>query len=317
MLTEYQNELIHREIDGENSAAESAEVRKLVESNPEALALLTSLQSLDSLFGQVPERAPHPRVMQAIHQQVSQHQKVPKQSVSDWIVEQWNGVTNLMGEFMLTKKVLIVATTAVAAIAIIGQAVVGYQPSVFDAGTVGAKEDGISGVQQAGRYKGRTMTEKDVTLSNPEISAIFQNDQIVKLVQSETFREAMRDPAFRQVQSSEAFRVMLASDAYRQIMSSEAYRELLSSDAFRQIMSNDAYRQIMSNDAYRQLTASDAYARLWSSDAYRLLLSNDSYRQLYSNEAYRQVLASSESYRQLTSSEAYRQLKPNHPDRQG
>ena len=67
---------------------------------------------------------------------------------------------------MSTKRVLIIATTAVAAIAIIGQLIVGYRPSAYDAGTVGAGT-GISGVEKAGRFRGRTMTEKDITLSNP------------------------------------------------------------------------------------------------------------------------------------------------------
>ena len=44
MLTQYQLELIHREIDGENTPEASAEVRKLVAIQPEALTLLTSLQ---------------------------------------------------------------------------------------------------------------------------------------------------------------------------------------------------------------------------------------------------------------------------------
>ena len=60
MLTEYQVELIHREIDGENTPEASAEVRELVASQAEAMALMTSLQSLDALFREVPYREAPP-----------------------------------------------------------------------------------------------------------------------------------------------------------------------------------------------------------------------------------------------------------------
>jgi len=204
MLTPYQLELIHGEIDGENTPEASVEVRELVETQPEALALMTSLASLDALFSEVPDRDPPPRVRQEIHNAMSLnsraspragHAQGTTQTITRWAIQQWNSATNIMGELMLTKKVLLVATTAVAAIAIIGYAVVDYKPSVFDAGTIGAK-DGMSGVQQAGRYKGRPITEADVTLSNPEIGALFQNDQILKLVKSEAFHELMSSDTF-------------------------------------------------------------------------------------------------------------------------
>src|SRR5215217_7852454 len=198
MLTQYQIELIHREIDGENTPEASAEVRELVATQPEALALMTNLQSLDALFHEVPDREPRRGTRQAIYNAISlntrpsrstAHAEGTTQTITRWAARNWNGVSNLMEELMSTKIVLLVATTAVAVIAIIGNALVGYPPSIFDAGTIGAG-DGMSGVQQAGRYKGKTA--ETVTLTNPEIQALLQNDQILRLVKSEAFREIMR-----------------------------------------------------------------------------------------------------------------------------
>ena len=104
MLTPYQNELIHREVDGENTPAESAEAGKLVESEPEALELLTSLQSLDALIREVPDRALSPRVRHLILEDVALKSEAASQSFTGWARQQWEGVTNLMGEFNHTQK---------------------------------------------------------------------------------------------------------------------------------------------------------------------------------------------------------------------
>lgn len=318
MLTQYQRELIHREIDGENTSDESIEVRKLVETQPEALALMTSLRDLDALFGEVPDRDTPPRVKELIHQAVSLNLRTaPKrgreqgitQSISRWAVQQWNGVTNLMEEFMLTKKVLIVATTAVAVIAIVGQAVVGYKPSVFDAGTVGAG-DGMSGVQQAGRYKGHTLTEADVTLANPEIGALFQNDQVLKLIKSEVFQQAMRDNTFRELQSSEAYHALFASDANRLLLSSDTYHQLLASDVYHQLLANDSYHAMFANDSYQKVMASDAYHLLLANDAYRQILSSDVFLKLLSNDTFREIM-SNDAYRQILSSDVFLRVMAN------
>lgn len=343
MLTPYQLELIHGEVDGENTLEASLEVRQLVETQPEALALMTSLRSLDELFNKVPDRVPPPRVTELIHNAMPLNSRAsPKaelangtaQTISKWAIQQWNGVTNLMGEFMLTKKVLIVATTAVAAIAIIGELIVGYRPSVYDAGTVGAGGD-MSGVQQAGRYKGRKMTEADVTLSNPEIHALFQNDQVLKLVQSDAFHQAMRNDAFRELLSSEAFRQTLSSEAFRELLANDASRQLFASDAFREVMANDAdhqvlasaafreafannaahqvlandaAHQVMANNAFREILANDAFRQLLANDAFREVLANDAFRQLFANDAFREVLTN-DAFREVLASDAFRQLQ--------
>ncbi len=318
MLTPYQLELIHGEIDGENTPERSVEVRELVETQPEALALMTSLRALDVLFREVPDRTPPPHLTQLIYNAMPPnsrasprpgHAQGTTQTITRWAIQRWNVLTNLMGELMLTKKILIGATTAVAAIAIIGYALVDYPPSVFDAGTIGANDD-MKGVQQAGRYKGRPMTEDDVTLSNPEIHALFQNDQVLRLVKSDAFREAMRNDAFRELQSSEAFRQLSASDAYRELQSSAAYRELQSSAAYRELQSSAAYRELQSSAAYRELQSSAAYRELQSSAAFRQLSANDANREVSANDAYREVMAS-DAYRAVMANDAFRAVMAN------
>ena len=84
-----------------------------------------------------------------------------------WAVVQWKLFTIRMETTMLTKKGLIIGTTTVAIVAIAGILVVGYPPSGGEIGTIGGGGDTIRGVQQAGRYRGRTMSQKDVSEHSP------------------------------------------------------------------------------------------------------------------------------------------------------
>ena len=127
---------------------------------------------------------------------------------------------------MLTKKVLLGATTAVATIAIIGYAIVGYPPSGFDAGTIG-------GVQKAERYRGRTLTEKDVTLSNPAVKALFQDDKILKLVKSSEFRAALNNEAFHDLLNNEALHDLLSAEVFHDVLHDASLTEVFLNEANR------------------------------------------------------------------------------------
>ncbi|HVF39047.1 MAG TPA: hypothetical protein VM939_04035 [Gemmatimonadaceae bacterium] len=317
MLTPYELELIHREVDGANTPEESSELRKLVETDPEALSIMTSLQGLDAVLSQVPDRAPRSHVIEQIRNAIPSNYMASStrraqgttQTITGWITQRWNSVTNFMEESMETKKILIIATTAVAAIAVIGQLVTGYSPSIFDAGTIGAR-DGMSGVTQAGRVKGRKMSADDVTLSNPQISALFQDDKVLKLVKSDVFREAMRDEQFRELQSSEAYHQLMKSDAYHQLMNSEAYNQLMNSEAYNQLMKSEAYNQLMKSEAYHQLMKSESYNQLMKSDAYNQLMKDEAYNQLMSSVAFQEVMKN-DAYREAMKNDAYREAMKN------
>ncbi len=317
MLTNYQIELIHHEIDGENTPEASAEVRELIATQPEALALMTNLQSLDSLFGEVPNREPPPRVRQAIYHAVSVNSNASAgtsdtygtKTITRWAARYLNEVSNFMGELMLTKKVLLGATTAVAAIAIIGYIVVAPKPNVFEAGTIGSGND-MATVQQAGRYHAAKKTDADVTLSNPEIQALLQNDKVLALVRSDVFREVMNNQAFHNLMSSAAYRELTANPAYRELTANPAYRELTANPAYRELSANPAYRELSANPAYRELSANPAYRELMANSASRELSANPAYRELSANPAYRE-LSANPAYRELSANPAYRELSMN------
>jgi hypothetical protein len=309
MLTQHQVELIHREIDGENSPEASAEVRELVLTQPEALTLMTSLQSLDAMLRQVPAREPSPALRQAIHDAMPLNPVKPKQTITRWAVRQLNGFSTFMEETMLTKKVLIGATTAVAVIAIIGNALVGYPPSIFDAGTIGAN-DGISGVQQAGRYQGKKTTEADVTLSSPEVQALLQNDKVLELVKSEAFRSAMRNDQFRMLAASAEYRNLQKNAEYQQLMANPAYLQLAASAPYQELMATPAYHELAASAAYQSLMAQPSYKELTQSAAYQDLMAKEAFRNVLNSEAFRSV-AMSDASRAIARSDAWRSLERN------
>lgn len=331
MLTSHQIELIHREIDGENTPDESIEVRKLVVTEPEAAALMASLQNLGALFGQVPERDPSPRVRQQIQNAISLNSRAsPRveekttQSIVGWAIQQWNGVTNLMEKSMLTKRVLIGVTTAVAVVAIIGYLVVDYKPSVYDAGTVGAT-NGMSGVQKADRFRGRTMTEADITLSNPAISVLLQNDKVLKLVQSEAFHDAMNNPAFHDLLASDSFHDLMSNKVFHDLLANDAFSKVLASDASYDVLlvasneashdvaavaAKDVSHQVLSNDAYHDIMNSDAYHDIMNNDAFHDLLANDSFHDLLANDAFHDVLAN-DAFHDILANDAFSKVLAN------
>lgn len=266
-------ELFYREVEGENSAEESAAFRAAMERQPPPHLKRAILAALPA--------PPQPNRF-------------------------WNVIGDLSwaihGGGSMNRKALIIGTSAVAVIAIIGSLVVGFPPGSNDvAGTIGGTDPGVSGVQQASRYRGRTMTQADVTLQNPEIQALFQNDQVLRLVKSDVFREAMRDEAFRSLQQSDAYRAIMQNEAYRQLQQSEAYRAIMQSEAYRQLAAMDAFRQLEAQGAFRQAQSAEAMRQINQSEAYRQIQAMDAFRQLQMSDAFRQLQAS-ETFRALTRS---------------
>jgi hypothetical protein len=168
-----------------------------------------------------------------------------------------------MEEAIMTRKSMIYGFSAVAIVVVIAGMVTGWPPVGNGAGTIG-------GVEQAARYRGRAMTQSDVTLQNPEISALFQNPAILRLVQSGVFREVMASDAFRSAIANSAFRQALANDAFRQALASDAFRAAMATDAFRAAMANDAFRAALANDAFRSLAQSQVLAQSFMREAMRV-----------------------------------------------
>jgi hypothetical protein len=283
MLTADQIELIQREIDGANTPDESVACRALLDAQPEARVLAAELRQLTQLFEGVAEREPPPRLKRAILA------GLPRPRILKWRLG-----TERMGAIM-TKKAMLIGSAAVATVVVVASLVTGFPPLTGGAGTIGAG-DPPAGVQQAARYKGRSMTGADVTLQSPEVQALLQNDQILHLIQSDAFRQVMSNAAYRELMSSEAYRQLLANESFRELQakgalreaqSAEAMRELQSSEAFRQLQSNAAFRQLQANEMFRQLQSNELFRQLQANDAFRAIARDAQMSQAFMNEAMR------------------------------
>jgi hypothetical protein len=319
-LTQEQRDLIHQEIDGTNTPVGSAEVRSLLEANPEARALATELRELAALVGAVPQRQPSPAVRQAALDALRPQPRVASEAPFGWVIVaefvrkslvQLRSATIRMEESMATKRTFLIGSSVVAAVAIIGFVVVGYPPNGREAGTIGGlPSDTIGGVQQASRYRSRPISASDVTIANPEIAVLFQNHEILTLVKSDVFRAAMSNDAFRSLQSNEAFRAALATESFRQLMSADAFRQLMASEAYRSLLASEAYRQLLASEAYHTLQAQDAFRAAQNTEAMRSAQNSEAYRALQANESFRQLL-SSDAFRALQANDAFRAVMSN------
>lgn len=319
MLSRDQIELIQREIfldeGGANTPGDSARVRALLAADPEAQALAAELYQVASALERVGERAPPPRLKQAILAAVQTPHVERPQSINRWFAVLLQSTTERMEEMVMTKKAILIGATAVAAVIVGAYFATGFPPLGGAAGTIG---DSISGVQQAARYHGRALTQADVTLDNPQVAALFQNHDILALVKSDAFHSLMANQAFRELQQNNAFRAILATEAFRNVMASDAYREVMMSDAYRELMQNDAAREAQSQ-AWRELQANAAFQALQANASFRALEANQTFRAMQSNVSFQSLMASSafqsvmanEAMRTLQASETFRAVAQN------
>jgi|SRR5262245_1421475 len=288
MLNRDQVELIQREIDGANSPDDSARVRALVAADPEAQALLAELSQVAQLFEQVGERAPPPRLKPAILAALqTPHVEMP-QSISRWFAVLLQSTTERLEELVMTKKAILIGATAVAILIAGAYVVTGYPRLGGTAGTIG---DSISGVQPAARYHGRSITPADVTLDNPQLAALFQNQEVLNLVKSDAFREVMKDNAFHMLQQNNAYRVILSTTAFRTVVQSNAYREIMKSDVYLRVMKTDPSREAQSQ-AWRELQANVAFQALQNNPSFQALQANANFRAMQSDASFQALMAS-------------------------
>src|SRR6266581_5493815 len=300
MLSRDQVELIQQEIDGANTPEGSAALRSLIEQNPEAGAMAAELRRVAALFGQVAEREPPARLKRAILDALPQPARASPGALLRWAAQALRFVTKPMKEPIMTRKAVLIGSAAVAVVIVVAGILTGFPPGIREAGTIG-------GVQPAARYHGRVMADSDVSLKNPEIQALFQNDKVLQLVRSDVFRQAMQNQAFRHLMASDAFRQILASDAFRHLMENDFYRRLMADEAFRGLQASAAFRELQDNELFRRLLAQDAFRQMESSDAMQRLQENELYLRLQANAAFRDVMAS-DAFRTVEAAEAFRAL---------
>jgi len=355
MLTSDQVELIHDVILGQGTATDRAAFQSLLDRSSEARALADGLRELAAALHDVKDEAPPTHLRQAILDALPARASpaapsfwvVTKSLVPQWML-QFSFPSLRMEESMATKKGILIGSTAVVALAIVVGGLMGYPPANGVLGTIGSGDTtSMAGVQQAGRYRGTKISEKDITLANPEIQVIFQNHEVLNLINSDAFRAAMKNEAFRSLQSNDAFRSLMADDAFRALMASDEFRALQANQAFRSLQENDAFRAAMAseemrsaqrsaqraaqnsdaarsaqramlnsdafralqnNEAFRALAENDAFRAVLSNDAFRAAMSSDAMRAAMANDAFRAVMAN-DAYRSLMSKQAYRSLQ--------
>src|SRR6267378_252022 len=294
MLSRDQVELIQQEIDGANTPEGSAAVRSLMEQDPEARAMADELRRVAGLFGQVAEREPPARLKRAILNALPQPARASPGALLRWAAQGLRLVTKSMEEPIMTRKAVLIGSAAAAVVIVVAGIITGFPPIFNKAGTIG----GIGGVEQAARYRGRAMTEADVTLKNPEIQALLQNDQVLQLVKSEAFREVMQNASFHALQANAAYRELAASAAYQQLQANPAFHELLASAAFQRLAVSSAYQQLQANAAFRTLEANAAFQQLQANAAFQQLQASAAFQQLQASEAFR-VLSQSAALSQV------------------
>lgn len=322
MLSERELELIHGDVDGVLNEAEREALATLLTSNSEAAALLADLRGLHALFARVPAREPSPALQAALRAAIP-----PRVSLFTLAVRR-------MEEVLMTRKLFLIGATSVAIIAIVAGRIFPIPSTGSEVGTIGGSEidsSGMSGVQKADRYRGRAMSNQDVSIANPEIAVLFQNQDVLTLVKSDVFRQAMQSDAFRRVQANDAFRVMASQEAFARMMSSEAYARLQQNDAYRKSMANDAAREVLMSELSRRLDAKAVDAKVLDAkavdakavearmagrdadlarevaklDAFRAVMANDAFRQLMASDAFR-VMMANEAFRQVMENDAFR-----------
>jgi phage head maturation protease len=298
-----QIELIHREIDGANTADESAAFRSLLEEDAEARGLAAGLREVARLCDLAGQCAPPPHLRRAILDALPQPALVTTESkwmtpreVFRWSVLHLQLGAERMEETIMTKKAMLIGGAVVATVIVIAGIVTGFPPGSRESGTIG-------GVEKASRYHGRAMTEADVTIENPEIAALFQNDQILRLVQSDVFREVIANQAFRDALASQAFQDALASQAFRDALADQAFRDALADQAFRDALANQAFRDVLASQAFRDVLASQAFRDVVGIEAFRDVLADQAFRDVLANDAF-QSLAQSEALSQAFMREA-------------
>ena len=303
-MTPTEEELVHGEVDGLNPSAASVAAQALIAADPAAGALADDLRRMDVLFRRVEERAPSPHLRDAILAAVPPSGRTAPamagsaagwQGVAGWLSAPLGVLERLIGGGVLTRKVMLLGMTGVAIIAIVGGSLLTDAPSDGVAGTIGG-DDKIAGVQKASRYRGRTMSERDVTLGDAQIAVLLQNPDVQRLIRNDAFQSLMSNDAFAATFNSAAFAAAFNSPAFAAAFNRDAFAAAFNSAAFtsevRAVFSNDAFRTAMQSDAFRTAMQSDAFRTAMQSDAFRDAMQSDAFRQAMQNDAFRQAMQS-------------------------
>ena len=151
MLKSEEIELVHGEVDGTNTPAETAAAKALMEREPEAAALAADLRQMSALLDQVGDQAPSPQLRAAILASVPMRAPAAERPAAllPRLRAYVQDTARHLNAATPAKKLRLVGMAAVAIVVIVGGSLVDFAPSGAEVGTIGGEE--IGGVQRASR----------------------------------------------------------------------------------------------------------------------------------------------------------------------
>jgi len=201
-------------------------------------------------------------------------------------------------------------------------------------GTIGTGDgDRIAGVEQAQRYRTQQIGDEAVTLDNPEIQELLQDDEVIRLIQNPEFQRAMASEELRRALMSESLqRAVLqaefstalgrfeaqkldATSFNRQELQQFANRIFPNADLARLVMENESLAKVFisnepfalavaGNEAFaRELLASQDLQRMFSNVDAVSAMANLQRTGLISTAAFQRIVLSPEAFSLMATSD--------------
>lgn len=97
---------------------------------------------------------------------------------------------------MKKQSIVLAGAAAIAVVLVFVLATTKFPPAEADAaGTIGAADTSIAGVEPAQRYRAEQIGDDAVTIDDPEIHELLQDDEVLAVIQNPEFQRAIRDGA--------------------------------------------------------------------------------------------------------------------------
>lgn len=168
---------------------------------------------------------------------------------------------------MNRKNIVIVAGIAVAAAVVLFFSFSSSPETTLAAGTIGAGDgDRIEGVERAERYRAQQIDASAVTLDNPEIQELLQDDQVLKLISDPTFQRAINSAEMSRVLVSEEFQRAIRRPEFVDAFSRQINAPLAMDEMNRQQRQILAEGFNMTAELARLVVENEGLARMFASN---------------------------------------------------
>jgi hypothetical protein len=191
----------------------------------------------------------------------------------------------------------LIGILVVAVVAICYFAFVGSPPSESDMqGAIGA----------ADKYRAEQMSDEDVSLDNPELQALLQDDEVIKLLQDDNFQKMLADDDFCRAIAGDEVALFTSESKFIGDMAvdggqvSKQYAEVMANEEMKKFLLKDNIARLISVfDPQNELSYQAAIYAI-SSEVSRDIISNDKMR--------RNLAESVETFKSYADSKAYNDL---------